>query len=370
MTPVEWVCFLTASGYSQAAQDYVCALKGAYDVRMALLYPAPQCEAITPDRHVLLRSMLAKKTNRDALQVYHCTPQLQRRVRKLPYTVGFATFETHNPPPEWVTVLNGNDAVIAPSLFCKAEFERAGVKKPIFHIPHCLDMAAFNPNVVPMPLRSHERYADHFKFLFFGSWKLRKGWPQLLEAYWTEFSTSDRVVLVIKTDRVPEVEGDIARLKRELGLSKKDVAPVLVETRVFDEQRLPSFLKAHDCLVFPTLGEGFGLPPLQCMALGVPVIATNHSGCQDYLSYDTATLIEPKGYVTHQMLDRISQFRNRPWAFVPVRSIATAMRTVVGNVDEAKRKAGLAAVQVAERYSYAVTAAKFKTLADHVGAKG
>ena len=213
-------------------------------------------------------------------------------------------------------------------------------------------MEAYRPSVVPMRVAIHEPFSDHFKFLFFGSWKLRKGWPQLLEAFWTEFSASDRVVLVIKTDRVVEVEADIAKLKRDLGLSRKDVAPVLLETRIFDEQRLPSFLKAHDCLVFPTLGEGFGLPPLQCMALGVPVIATNHSGCQDYLSSDTATLIEPEGYVTYQMLDRISQFKNKLWAHVPVRSIRTAMRHVFSDPLVTAEKAGRASAFVRDRFSY------------------
>jgi glycosyltransferase involved in cell wall biosynthesis len=38
---------------------------------------------------------------------------------------------------------------------------------------------------------------------------------------------------------------------------------------------VPRFLNSLDVFVFPTLGEGFGLPVCEAMACGVPVVASN-----------------------------------------------------------------------------------------------
>jgi glycosyltransferase involved in cell wall biosynthesis len=149
-----------------------------------------------------------------------------------------------------------------------------------------------------------------------GTWKERKGWKHLIEAWFREFDVGDNVRLVIKTDKITQSRNDIERLKSSLGFSKKETAPIVHETRVLTEAELPRFIKNSDCLVSPTLGEGFGLPGLQAMALEVPVIITNFSGCTDYATSETATLIEPTGYRLIQELDTISQFSNRKWANV------------------------------------------------------
>ena len=41
------------------------------------------------------------------------------------------------------------------------------------------------------------------------------------------------------------------------------------------DEDLPAFLTGAEALVFPSLFEGFGLPPLEAMACGTPVIASN-----------------------------------------------------------------------------------------------
>ena len=39
-------------------------------------------------------------------------------------------------------------------------------------------------------------------------------------------------------------------------------------------------LQAADCFVFPSRGEGWGLPPREAAATGLPVIATNGGGLE------------------------------------------------------------------------------------------
>lgn len=72
-----------------------------------------------------------------------------------------------------------------------------------------------------------------------------------------------------------------------------------------DELRLPGYLPRGDLaaviagattLVFPSLYEGFGLPLLEAMACGVPVISSNASSMPEVVG-DTGVLLDPRDVV-------------------------------------------------------------------------
>ena len=219
------------------------------------------------------------------------------------------------------------------------------ITKPIYYIPHCIDTSIYHKKVKPLVKR------DRFTFLFMGTWKERKGYKQLFEAWLREFTESDDVQLLVKTDRPVKAEQYLASLCKQMGIDK-GFAPIIFENKVFDEKTLPQFIKSVDCLVAPTMGEGFGYPGLQCMALGIPVITTNFSGCQDYANEATATLLEPTGFVLRSSMDNIPQFKSRKWAFVEVKKVQKAMRMAINNVEKIKLKANTAYSYVRTRFSY------------------
>jgi glycosyltransferase involved in cell wall biosynthesis len=57
------------------------------------------------------------------------------------------------------------------------------------------------------------------------------------------------------------------------------------------DETLPGLLAAAELFCFPSLYEGFGLPPLEAMAAGVPCVAGSYSAAQEVLG-DAAVLIE------------------------------------------------------------------------------
>ncbi len=65
----------------------------------------------------------------------------------------------------------------------------------------------------------------------------------------------------------------------------------VVFTGYVPDQRLKSLLSRADMLVFPTIYEGFGLPPLEAMACGVPVITSSRASLPEVVG-DAAVLLE------------------------------------------------------------------------------
>jgi len=59
-----------------------------------------------------------------------------------------------------------------------------------------------------------------------------------------------------------------------------------------EESRKNAFLNSLDIFVFPTLMEGFGLPPIEAMACGVPVVASNTTTMPELIG-DSGMLVKP-----------------------------------------------------------------------------
>jgi len=80
------------------------------------------------------------------------------------------------------------------------------------------------------------------------------------------------------------------RLKQTIGDSpyKKDI---YVLTDIAPEQKRSIYQQAK-VLAFPSLYEGFGLPPLEAMSLGVPVVASNIASLPEVVG-DAGILISP-----------------------------------------------------------------------------
>ncbi|OGV76714.1 MAG: hypothetical protein A3K19_18110 [Lentisphaerae bacterium RIFOXYB12_FULL_65_16] len=120
--------------------------------------------------------------------------------------------------------------------------------------------------------------------LYLGSLEPRKNIPRLLQA-WAKATgaVSSQVCLV-----VAGAKGQ-TRIFREVHLGGLPPS-VHLTGRIGDEQ-LPALLSGAMAFVYPSLYEGFGLPPLEAMACGVPVLAGNRTAFPEVLG-DAALLVD------------------------------------------------------------------------------
>ena len=69
--------------------------------------------------------------------------------------------------------------------------------------------------------------------------------------------------------------------------------PGVVLTGWVGDETLPGLLSAADLFCYPSLYEGFGLPPLEAMAAGTACIAGRYSAAEEVLG-DAALLVDPR----------------------------------------------------------------------------
>lgn len=76
-----------------------------------------------------------------------------------------------------------------------------------------------------------------------------------------------------------------------------------------DDADLPGLYAAAEALIYPSLYEGFGLPPLEAMACGTPVITSNTTSLPEVVG-DAALLVNP--YLEVSMLQAMQQVTEWP----------------------------------------------------------
>jgi len=153
-------------------------------------------------------------------------------------------------------------------------YEAAG---PAFHAP----MQSSNGNL----LEQRHNLAPPF-LLALGSADPRKNLSAVIQAYsCLPAGTQARYPLVIvwaNTLLAAELHAHI----RSLGLKDR-----VYHLFAVSDQDLAGLYRAATLFLFPSYGEGFGLPPLEAMACGTPVLAANNSSLPEVLG-DAAALVD------------------------------------------------------------------------------
>jgi glycosyltransferase involved in cell wall biosynthesis len=139
-----------------------------------------------------------------------------------------------------------------------------------------------------MKVRERYRLTDPF-VLYAGNIKPHKNLERLIEAFQLMRQNDPdlaNVQLLIIGDEISKY----ATLRRAVHRNK-----LHKHVRFFgfvSDQTLAALYRLADVFVFPSLYEGFGLPPLEAMASGCPVITSNVSSLPEVVG-DAAVMIDP-----------------------------------------------------------------------------
>lgn len=254
----------SCDGYGSSAQDISLSLKSLVNTRVIPTYSAPNADELAHPRMVPLVDKLKIFTG-DKYLLYHVPAQTEVWKRHEDRErIIFTMFETTSIPNTWRDRINGKfDRLLVPCTFNKQIFESAGIKIPIHVVPLGVDGVKW-----PYKIRSVDDTRPFRFLLMFANHYLddkRKNGLLAIEAFKKAFPPNSGAELVIK------ISGPIPS-----SLTEQPSNIRLISKRA-TQSELVMLMHEADCFLFPSNGEGFGLPPREAMATGLPVITTNWS---------------------------------------------------------------------------------------------
>jgi len=212
-------------------------------------------------------------------------------------------------PSDWTSDVELFDEIWAPSRFVFDAIS-AAVDRPVHHmsLPVEVDIDQF------LSRRYFGISEASFAFLFMfdlKSYIARKNPQALIRCFRQLIATRpwSAITLVVKVQGIDAAEGDARAFVESL----EDLGSrVVVIDRMMTDAEVAGLIACCDAFVSLHRSEGFGLSLAEAMYLGIPTIATAWSGNLDFMTSETAELIDYK--LVPVPLDAYPHAEHQVWA--------------------------------------------------------
>lgn len=245
----------------------------------------------------------------------------------------------------WIDYINNYaERVLVPSPWLLGVLESHGCQIPAHVVPGGIDPAEF-------PVFERAIDARPYTFLALGDRGSRKGWDIAWQAFYAAFGNQQDVRLIIKSRAGglswnEKIHLDLTNSDRRISAWRQDV------------HSMADVYAAADCFVFPTRAEGYGLPPREAAATGLPVICTAWSGTEPNIE---SWALPVRNFRMVNARIEAEPFPNgalAQWAYADVGEVAALMRWCYENREAAAEKGRAAARWLRENETWDHAAAK------------
>lgn len=192
--------------------------------------------------------------------------------------------------------LDRSNVVITITNFCANEIRRIfNVKNKRFEIIHN------SPGILPIKNNVHKNTATNYSYLFYlGNFRSYKNVQTLIKGYaHFQKSTKSNVFLVIAGNDDYAVISDLIEqlhMKNHIHFFRRPT-----------DEEVDNLYRNAKAFVFPSLFEGFGIPPLEAMSYGIPVLISNAEALVE-ISGDAALVFDKTSH--EDLANKIEQILN------------------------------------------------------------
>jgi glycosyltransferase involved in cell wall biosynthesis len=253
------------SGYGRKALELVYHLSQmGYHVNALGSNALAFRDKLTPGMIALLEKPVQAAVGGIVLGYPTLIPQYGELLTAGPYIVQ-TMFESTKLPEGWASALNKAKAVCVPSRWLIDVMKKNGVLRPVYVVAEGVSET--------FQYVDRRQYPEVFTFLAIGDRGSRKGWDVALKAFHQAFGDDMRYKLIIK-----------ARSGKDFPFERFENPNIEVIREDYDEAQMMALYARCHAMIFPSRGEGFGLPPREFAATGGATICTQWSGLADDLS--------------------------------------------------------------------------------------
>jgi glycosyltransferase involved in cell wall biosynthesis len=249
------------------------------------------------------------------------------------YRIAYWAWELPD-PPDWMDCDRNVDEIWTPSSFSQTSLMRLSMK-PIHIVPHSMPA-----NSVPR----RRRFEEPFTVLAMADSRSslsRKNPEGALRAFRAAFGSSRAARLVLKLSGRDE---EIRALEVSLGDLLAGTNVKIVRGYLEDAE-ISALFEDADVLLSLHRAEGFGLPMMEAMTHGVPVVATGWSGNLAFMSAADSHLVP---YTLVPVNDSAAIYKDSIWADPDVDEAANMLRRLAEQPDYYARFADAAYRRVNE----------------------
>lgn len=201
------------------------------------------------------------------------------------YRIGMSIMESTKYQQHYVNIMNKLDYNFTTCEFVRKSQIEAGVTIPIKIIPPYID-----GNIYHYTDRDHK--GKPFTFLHVGVAQPRKNTVFMIEGYCKTFSDDGRTKLIVKSNN----GGTVDILKAQFA-HRKDIEFIYTNEKPLTTQQMVDLYASADCYVNMSHGEGIGMPDLEALATGIPVIGSNWDGRGTFLDENVGWMVKIDKYV-------------------------------------------------------------------------
>jgi glycosyltransferase involved in cell wall biosynthesis len=250
--------------------------------------------------------------------------------------VSHAMWESDRLPDTWAPLLNTLPLAIVPSRAMVGVYRDSGVTCPITVVPDAID--------VDFWAKRPAKPADDAPFTIV-SWSRMTSRKMPLEMVYA-------FQLAFPRDRYPDVRFELKTNGGNFGAGR-NVIPGNLDPRVtihdgaWPLERLRDWVATAHLGFFLSRAEGMFNPPLQAMALGVPVVCADHSGPADFMEerFGYPVQLDP-----HEPLVPSPLGPGMRWWNPDLEHAVAQLRAAHDDYAEAKRRARRAKAMIPARY--------------------